>query len=134
MDKYNDTVRNRTMGRSEVRSFSNGQTVLVINHVGKPKWLPGKIIRKVCDKSYIVLLRGRYVKRHIDDLIPNNSVNGVEINDDGLWMYSNIDENAEDDQSVGPRFPTLRRQPQPRKEYPRRMRQPVDRYGISMQA
>ena len=45
-----------------------------------------------------------------------------------------LNENAEDDQSVGPRFNTLRRHPQPRKEYPRRMRQPVDRYGMFMQA
>ena len=87
MKDYTENVRRRVHGRQDVRIFVPGQPVLVVNHVGKPKCLHGQIIGKVADRTYIVNINEREVKRHIDDLLPHFATNDGDKDDNDIWMY-----------------------------------------------
>ena len=55
--------------RSRHCQFEPGQTVLVKNLRGLPKWLPGKIIEKTGPVSYRVEVQGQVWRRHTDQLL-----------------------------------------------------------------
>ena len=44
MKAHNDKVRQRVGGRHDFRIFVPGQNIMVVDHVGKPKWLYGQMI------------------------------------------------------------------------------------------
>ena len=119
MHKYSEAVRERKRGRREPRCFSPNQQVLIANHIGKPKWLNGKIIRKITDRTYSILIGHREVKRHVDDIIVDRS--GHSDKDDSSWMFVPT-ERAQNVRTRNGR--------QSRKVYPRRDRRPVDRFGL----
>ena len=66
--KNNKQMELRVEGRQPVRHFHQGDHVLVRNHVGKRRWMPGVIARNVAHRTYIVNIGNRQVKRHIDDI------------------------------------------------------------------
>ena len=121
MDNYTEQMQTRTDGRSNVRSFLPHEKVLVANHIGKSKWLFGQIVRKISDRTYVVRIGRRDFKRHIDDIIRDDSSPVSDTIDDS-WMYH--DPTAQMLVPNRPRFMTPRR-------YPTRQRRPVDRYGMS---
>ena len=49
--------------------FEQGQTVLVKNLRGLPKWLPGKMIERTGPLSYRVQVQGQIWRRHTDQLL-----------------------------------------------------------------
>ena len=49
--------------------FEQGQTVLVKNLRGLPKWLPGKVIERTGPLSYRVQVQGQIWRRHTDQLL-----------------------------------------------------------------
>ena len=95
--------------------------VFVVNHAQKGKWLAGIIVRKVSDRTYIVKIGKREVKRHVDDIITRSSRNNHESSSEDDWIYPEV----RDDEN---RRPENRN---PRRTYPRRIRRPVDRYGMT---
>ena len=128
MANYNDKMRNNTIGRQPVRQFQIGDKVLVKNHIGTKKWILGRIAKKIADRTYLVNLGQRKVKRHIDDLrryIDQTEKNNREIrkddDDDDSWTYGDLVE--------------ARHVPQEQRReirrYPVRIRRPVERYGIN---
>ena len=123
LDNYTEKMKQRIHGRKNVRVFFPKQDVLVANHIGKQKWLFGTIVKRIADRTYIVNIRGRHCKRHIDDIIPR-LCNKADNPDDDSWVY-------EYPSSDG--MPNTRNQSLPRnlRRYPTRNRRPVDRYGIS---
>ena len=118
MTKYNENVKARTKGRSEVRNFVPRQKVAIVNHVGKKRWLYGIIVKKVADRSYIVNIKGRQVKRHIDD-IRSRRCEANEDDSSDSWVYEYPNGTLQETNIRRPR------------RYPIRQRRPVDRYGIT---
>ena len=55
--------------RSRHCQFEPGQTVLVKNLRGQPKWLPGKIVEKSGPVSFRVEVQGQVWRRHADQLL-----------------------------------------------------------------
>ena len=131
MLKYNEKMQSRVQSRQAIRLFNKFDRVLVRNHVGKRKWNVGHIVKRIADRTYIVKLGHREVKRHIDDIRlyaqgnAGNSENGTETDDDS-WMYGG-DENRNE---IGSRRNARLRAQYPRR-YPARERRPTDRFGIS---
>ena len=116
-------MRQRVQGKQDIVYFFLVSMLLVVNHVGNANWLFGKIVRKVADRTYVVDIGGREVKRHIDDLIPDCSKVDHQDDDNDTWMYVNSDD------ELPPRTPPPRARV--RRQYPCRERRPVDRYGMS---
>ena len=126
MSNYNKQMELRVKGRQPVRYFHQGDHVLVRNHVGKRRWMPGVVTRNGAHCTYIVNIGNIHVKRHIDDIrLFRGGDTGatIENNDeiDQSWMYgsTNIEHrNISQAQHVEGR------------RYPLRDRRPVERYGI----
>ena len=127
MTNYNKQMELRVKGRQPVRYFHQGDHVLVRNHVGKRRWMPGVIARNVAHRTYIVNIGNRHGKRHIDD------IRLFRGGDTG----ATIENNNEIDQSLmyGSTNIEHRNISQPlhveERRYPLRDRRPVERYGIS---
>ena len=121
MDNYTDKMKNRVHGRSNVRTFMPDQKVLIVNHTGKSKWLFGRIVRFIADRTYLVDVGGRQFKRHIDDIVPDYSITDSNDETDDSWMYTCAPDNID-----RPRY----NRPVPRR-YPVRHRRPVDRFGMT---
>ena len=141
MKNYQIKMSERTKGRQDVRIFQPGQNVRIVNHVQKHKWDFGVIVKKIAPCSHIVNIKGREVKRHIDDMNIDHSLlqsNGPILGDsrsyhtgllnnkvDDTWMYGE----PEDVRSTG--FPprnSTRSIVQNRAST--RQRTAVDRYGM----
>ena len=130
MRRYAKSVEDRTAGRSKVRCFSPHQQVLVANHVGKQKWLSGKIVVKIADRTYMVQMGNKEFKRHVDDIIFHSS--GKSDAEDSSWMFLSADGDvaAERHGEVEEQVERTRNSVRPRRTYPRRERRPVDRFGM----
>ena len=59
-----------------LRKFLLGDTVMARNYARGEKWMPGKIIEVVGSRHYIVDVQGRRWKRHVDQIIKYNQVQG----------------------------------------------------------
>ena len=93
--------------------------VLVKNHHGKQKWISGKVSKKISDRTYIIDIGNREIKRHVDHLVLNRGNTTLrQCNEDISWDL-NLDNHT--DHSVA--VPT-------RKHYPQRIRNPVKYYGF----
>ena len=131
MRKYNEKMQKRVQGRGPVRILQEGDKVFVRNHVGKNRWFTGYIVSKVADRTYIVKIGVREVKRHIDDIrlaeagVRDNIFEDNENSDNDSWMQdtTRMEVNVPESRPI----PGTRRH----RRYPRRARRPVDRYGIS---
>ena len=77
-------------------------------------------MKMVADRSYIVRIGKRDVKRHIDGLIRDNSGKRNSCIANDAWVYGN--NNAESRESA---VPIITRR------YSNRVRRPVERYGVS---
>jgi len=58
---------------SKFRMFTNGQSVLVRNLRGEPKWLPGHIVEQTGPVSYRVQVGDYLWRRHVDQLLESKS-------------------------------------------------------------
>lgn len=122
MKSYENKMADRgTEGRQRVRQFEVGEQVLIRNFPHKQKWISGTVTKKLADRTYIINIGEREVKRHIDHIA--KCPVKIEGSQSTLDEHLNIPDNAEP-----PVEPANHHQP--RKEYPRRVRRPVPRYGI----
>ena len=115
-------MKTRVQGRINFRTFLPNQKVLVANHVGKPKWFFGTIVKQKADRTYIVDIKGRQFKRHVDDIIPQYCETEDSVDDSWVYEYPSSDKMI--DTRNQPRTSIVPR-------YSRRERRPIDRYGIS---
>ena len=129
-------MKQNVQGRQPVRIFEVGQHVLVKNHRGRMKWIPGEIVEKIAERTYVISIGNRNIKRHIDDIRAYGSVTErdrfrqLDENDD-TWMYTdngNLDDVINE---PAPERNSSYNQAGPARNYPRRQRRPVDRYGMS---
>ena len=144
MLKYQSKMSQRTSGRQNIRTFQPGQNVRIVNHVDKHKWDFGVIVRKIALRTYIVKIKGREVKRHIDDIDLNYSLlpptapiadnrdhdilqpsNGIEPDD--TWMYGELENGLVRPPGRSPRNSTRNRVQIRASTRPRIA---VDRYGM----
>ena len=65
-------VRERN-GNRNIRSFTKGQNVFVRNYQGKEKWIRGEITEVLGLRHYMVKLPGGVWKRHIDQLMKDDT-------------------------------------------------------------
>ena len=113
--KYHQNKR-----RAPIRKFNSGESVLVRNYIGKPKWLSGNIIQKIAPLSYTVKVRERMIRKHVDHIRSNHGNVLIEKNrqiDIGIELLDPPDNREQC-------------KPTTRKAYPRRIRRTVQRYGI----
>ena len=107
---------------SHCREFNIGDKVLVRNYVTSDKWMKGVVIQKCGTVVYEVKVGPRYFRRHVDQLLHDT----LEGEDDDSDEYMEFDLTSIDEDIARPMV-TTRRQ---RKEYPKRNRKPVNRYGM----
>ena len=53
---------------SQLREFSEGDSVLVRNYLGKQKWVPGKVVSRDGPVSYTVQVESGKWRRHIEQI------------------------------------------------------------------
>ena len=111
--------------RQPVREFQEGEKVLVQNIPNsKSKWIEGTIIKQISDRTYIVDIGHRNIKRHIDHLVRNHA--NVSTDTEDSDNFGDIDFNVTNQSTNGNNsHPEVLR-----KFYPRRQREPVKRYGL----
>ena len=104
------------------------QPVLVQNHNGDPKWVPGTILSRLGSRNYEVLVDGKVWKRHINQLLKKCELTKVDEkqpdNDDlmDFELQFPIDEpdtstNEPDTSASQSWYPTRTRQPPDRLTY-----------------
>ena len=103
----------RNTERYPVRCLKEGDVVKVRNYTDKRKWRSGVVRRVIGSKLYEIEVDGKLWIRHIDQLL-KTKCDRIETEDD--WQDT-IENNESRDQSTSPR-------------YPRRIRKPIERYGI----
>jgi hypothetical protein len=109
-------------GRQRVREFQSGEKVLVRNFPHKHKWISGRIVNKLADRTYTVDVGNKVIKRHIDHIIRSNAELPCTRNLDELYMdYDPIEQPINNEQE---------NHQHARKQYPQRNRRPVRLYGI----
>ena len=121
MKEYKQKMqREGQKGRQQPRELFQNDQVLVRNFQHPSKWISGKVVEKVADRTYRVNVNDRIVKRHIDHIV--KSPTQLERMDDREIEYPEIPRNtdpaASDDSIEEPH------------RYPHRARNPVRRYGI----
>ena len=107
--------------RAHIREINSGESVLIINHIGKPKWLSGNIIQNIAPLTYTVKGGKRMVKKHVDHIRSNHGNVLIEKNRQIDVDIDLLDPPDNCEQCE----PTAAR-----KAYPRRIRRTVQRYGI----
>ena len=55
--------------RSKARQFEINQSVLVEDHSGNSKWIPGIILSRLGSMNYEVLVNNKVFKRHVDQIL-----------------------------------------------------------------
>ena len=113
--------------RQEPRQFQPGEKVLLKNHIhGKPKWTPGIVMEQLSDRTYIIDIGQRRVKRHVDDIVQNHASIPISSKENDLLWDVRIPTN-ESNHADNNREPIIE---MVTKRYPSRQRNPVTRYGI----
>jgi len=104
----------------KARSFQPGENTLVLNlRSNNPKWITGKIVKRLGPLSYLVQIGGINCKRHVDQLMP--------LKQQQLKIPSN---QTEEDFFMPTPSRTISPQPQNNKsirQNPPRIRKPPDR-------
>ena len=103
------------------RHFKIGDKVLLRNYASSKKWLRGIIARKVGSLLYAIKVGEKIYRRHIDQLLRDTADKELDFTDDD---YLDFDFEEVLERPMGTRN-------RPRKEYPVRERQPVNRYGFT---
>ena len=89
MNNYNSKMEMNRVNRDVVRNFYRGDKVLVRNSFKKPKWLSGTIVEKISDRTYMIEVGERMLKRHIDHIIPSNGEVTIQKKpNDDTWYFN----------------------------------------------
>ena len=64
--------------RSKERQFKVNQSVLVEDHSGNSKWMPGIILSRLGPMNYEVLVNNKVFKRHVDQILKNTESTSKE--------------------------------------------------------
>ena len=69
--------------------------MLVRNSFKKPEWLSGTIVEKISDRTYMIKIGERMLKRHIDHIIPNHGEVTIQKKPNDDTWYFNPDNKTE---------------------------------------
>ena len=118
--------------RARSRDFEVGETIMIRNYRGTPKWLTGIILKRCAPLTYQVKTdSGLIWRRHVDQLraaspgIPSNSKNTESLFD----VPPVVRDSSNPDDLVSAPAPPVSN-PTFADRYPVRQRRPPDRYGI----
>ena len=103
---------------NKLRKFFPNDIVIVRKYGTKRKWEQGKILEKLSCKMYKVLICGKIEIKHIDQ-IKKCQTTKEDNNDVSIW-----------DNTIPLTLAPSNRTVTPRKQYPKRNRKPVVRYGF----
>ena len=102
----------------KLRKFSPNDIVIVRKYGTKHKWEQGKTLEKLSCKMYKVLIRRQIQIKYIDQIKKCQTVK-EDNNNVGIW-----------DNTIPLASVSSNRALTPRKQYPKRNRKPVVRYGF----
>ena len=110
------------------RSFNVGDAIYIRSYNSREKWIVGIVKKTLGDCMYEVQVGDKIVRRHIDQIIKNNTkLRNMNANDNYEFMSYDFPDEHIPRPEPGPQ----RRRNAIRKEYPRRIRRPISRYGMS---
>ena len=110
------------------RSFNVGDAIYIRSYNSREKWIVGIVKKTLGDCMYEVQVGDKIVRRHIDQIIKNNTkLRNMNANDNYEFMSYDFPDEHLPRLEPGPQ----RRRNTIRKEYPRRIRRPISRYGMS---
>ena len=104
------------------RTFDVGDEICIRNYNSREKWIVGIVKRTIGDCMYEVQVSDKIVRRHIDQIIKNNTkLRNVNNDDNYEFMSYNFPDEHLPRPEPGPQ----------RSRYPQRIRRPISRYGMS---
>ena len=107
--------------KSKERQFEVNQPVLVENHSGDSRWVPGTILSRLGPMNYEVLVNDKVWKRHVDQILKSCELTGTDeqqLEGDDVIDFELLFPTEEADTTAGQsRYPARSHRPPDRRTY-----------------